>query len=134
MILFIVSLAFVKTDAWIDCLTGGVIDEIVLMKNLLQRKVISLGEVQGRHQAWRLDVIGRLASVVEILQLDWKCFPEAHKVPSTTGAGGDVVSEQEFLEGRGWKDFWRLDPSLYLPIFQDSAAGCCIATFPKNEV
>lgn len=83
-----------------------------------RRSVVLLGESHedAEHHRWQLQTLAALHSLRPDMVIGFEMFPRrVQKVLDRWVAG--ELSEAEFLAAADWHNVWRVDASLYLPLF-----------------
>ena len=89
-----------------------------LYAGLARRKIVLLGESHANpeHHRWQLQVIAALYGQRSDLVLGFEMFPRRLQPVLDRWVAGEL-SQAQFLEASEWRQVWRFDPELYLPIF-----------------
>jgi len=80
--------------------------------------VVLLGETHdsAEHHRWQLQMIAALHAQRPNLVLGFEAFPRRVQPALDRWVAGEL-SEAEFLAQSDWRNVWRMDPQLYLPLF-----------------
>jgi uncharacterized iron-regulated protein len=80
--------------------------------------VVLLGESHdsAEHHRWQLQTIAALHAARPNMVLGFESFPRRVQPALDRWVAGEL-SEAEFLAQSDWRNVWRLDPQLYLPLF-----------------
>lgn len=83
-----------------------------------KRAVVLLGETHdsAEHHRWQLHTIAALRQLRPDLVLGFETFPRRVQPALDRWVAGEL-SEAEFLAQSDWRNVWRLDPQLYMPLF-----------------
>jgi uncharacterized iron-regulated protein len=83
-----------------------------------RRAVVLLGETHdsAEHHRWQLHTIAALHQLRPNLVLGFEAFPRRVQPALDRWVAGEL-SEAEFLAQSDWRNVWRIDPQLYLPLF-----------------
>lgn len=105
----------VPTGSWI---VPGAAAPVDLYGGLARRNVVLLGESHANpeHHRWQLQVIAALYGQRSDLALGFEMFPRRLQPVLDRWVAGEL-SQAQFLEASEWRQVWRFDPELYLPIF-----------------
>jgi uncharacterized iron-regulated protein len=89
-----------------------------LLERGVQAGVVLLGETHDSHEhhRWQLQVITALHSRHPDLVIALEMFPRRVQPALDRWVAGEI-DEAEFLRASEWREVWRFDPALYLPIF-----------------
>ena len=89
-----------------------------LLERAVQAGVVLLGETHDSHEhhRWQLQVITALHSRHPDLVIALEMFPRRVQPALDRWVAGEI-DEAEFLRASEWREVWRFDPALYLPIF-----------------
>jgi len=89
-----------------------------LLERAVESGVLLLGETHDSHEhhRWQLQVITALHSRHPDLVIALEMFPRRVQPALDRWIAGEI-DEAEFLRDSGWRQAWRFDPALYLPIF-----------------
>lgn len=89
-----------------------------LIGDLARRSVVLLGERHdsAEHHRWQLHVIAALHALRPDMAIGLEMFPRRVQPALDRWVAGEV-NEAEFLRESDWREVWRMDPQLYLPIF-----------------
>jgi len=88
-----------------------------LYAGLARGNVVLLGESHANpeHHRWQLQVIAALHAERHDLVLGFEMFPRRIQPVLDRWVAGEL-SQAQFLEASEWRQVWRFDPELYLPI------------------
>lgn len=80
--------------------------------------VVLLGETHdsAEHHRWQLQMIAALHAQRPNLVLGFESFPRRVQTALDRWVAGEL-SEAAFLAQSDWRNVWRMDPQLYLPLF-----------------
>ncbi|MBS1240396.1 MAG: signal protein, partial [Proteobacteria bacterium] len=80
--------------------------------------VVLLGETHdsAEHHRWQLQMIAALHAQRPNMVLGFESFPRRVQPALDRWVAGEL-SEAEFLAQSDWRNVWRMDPQLYLPLF-----------------
>jgi uncharacterized iron-regulated protein len=80
--------------------------------------VVLLGETHdsAEHHRWQLQMIAVLHAQRPNMVLGFESFPRRVQPALDRWVAGEL-SEAEFLAQSDWRNVWRMDPQLYLPLF-----------------
>jgi hypothetical protein len=80
--------------------------------------VVLLGETHdsAEHHRWQLQVLGALHALRPGLVLGFEAFPRRVQPALERWVAG-ALAETEFLAQSDWRNVWRFDAQLYLPLF-----------------
>jgi uncharacterized iron-regulated protein len=80
--------------------------------------IVLLGESHdsAEHHRWQLQTIAALHAQRPNLVLGFESFPRRVQPALDAWAAGELT-ETEFLAKSDWRNVWRMDPQLYLPLF-----------------
>lgn len=83
-----------------------------------RRPVVLLGESHdsAEHHRWQLQTIAALHQLRPNLVLGFEMFPRRVQPALDRWVAGEL-SEEAFLAQTDWRNVWRFDPQLYLPLF-----------------
>lgn len=84
----------------------------------IQARVVLLGESHDReeHHRWQLQTLAALHARHPGLVIALEMLPRRVQPALDRWVAGEL-DEAAFLREAEWRDFWRFDPALYLPIF-----------------
>jgi uncharacterized iron-regulated protein len=107
--------ACVAIGSW---LVPGAAAPADLYGGLAHRNVVLLGESHANVEdhRWQLQVIAALLGQRSDLVLGFEMFPRRVQPVLDRWVAGEL-SQAQFLEASEWRQVWRFDPELYLPIF-----------------
>jgi uncharacterized iron-regulated protein len=112
--------ACVPVASWV--IPGANGGQATTLESLLERAVqagtVLLGESHDSHEhhRWQLQVITALHSRHSDLVIALEMFPRRVQPALDRWVAGEI-DEAEFLRASEWREVWRFDPALYLPIF-----------------
>jgi len=107
----------VPVAAWVA--PGG---DTLAARDVLSRaaraSVVLLGESHesAEHHRWQLQTVAALHALRPDLVLGFEAFPRRVQPALERWVAGEL-SEKEFLERADWRNVWRFDAQLYLPLF-----------------
>jgi uncharacterized iron-regulated protein len=80
--------------------------------------VVLLGEAHdsAEHHRWQLQMIAALYAQRPNMVLGFESFPRRVQPALDRWVAGEL-SEADFLAQSDWRNVWRMDPQLYLPLF-----------------
>jgi uncharacterized iron-regulated protein len=80
--------------------------------------VVLLGETHdsAEHHRWQLQTIAALHAARPNMVLGFEAFPRRVQPALDRWVAGEL-NEAEFLQQSDWRNVWRMDPQLYLPLF-----------------
>jgi uncharacterized iron-regulated protein len=89
-----------------------------LYGGLARRSIVLLGEshANAEHHRWQLQVIASLYGQRSDVVLGFEMFPRRLQPVLDRWVAG-ALTQAQFLEASEWRQVWRFDPELYLPIF-----------------
>ena len=89
-----------------------------LLERATQAGTVLLGESHDSHEhhRWQLQVITALHARHPDLVIALEMFPRRVQPALDRWVAGEI-DEAEFLRASEWRQVWRFDPALYLPIF-----------------
>lgn len=89
-----------------------------LIERAAESGIVLLGETHDSHEhhRWQLQVITALHSRHSDLVIALEMFPRRVQPALDRWVAGEI-DEAEFLRASEWREIWRFDPALYLPIF-----------------
>jgi uncharacterized iron-regulated protein len=89
-----------------------------LLERAVEAGVVLLGETHDsdEHHRWQLQVIAALHSRHPDLVIALEMFPRRVQPALDRWVAGEI-DEAAFLRASEWREVWRFDPALYLPIF-----------------
>ncbi|HEY0292346.1 MAG TPA: ChaN family lipoprotein [Hansschlegelia sp.] len=104
--------------AWLDPTTGGVIEQVALMRRLSNQRAVLLGETHdvAEIHRWQLQVTTCLHLLEPRLAVGFEMFPRRLQGALDAWVDG-AYGTQEFLDACEWRSVWGFDPELYLPLF-----------------
>jgi uncharacterized iron-regulated protein len=89
-----------------------------LLERAIQAGTVLLGESHDSHEhhRWQLQVVTALHSRHPDLVIALEMLPRRVQPALDRWVAGEI-DEAEFLRASEWREVWRFDPTLYLPIF-----------------
>lgn len=83
-----------------------------------RQAVVLLGESHdnAEHHRWQLQTLAALHALRPDMVIGFEMFPRRVQGALDRWVQGDL-SEEEFLSASDWKNVWRFDPQLYMPLF-----------------
>ncbi|MBM3356466.1 MAG: PDZ domain-containing protein [Betaproteobacteria bacterium] len=83
-----------------------------------KRSVVLLGErhESAEHHRWQLQMLAALHAIRPEMAIGFEMFPRRVQKALDRWVAGEL-SEAEFLGASDWRNVWRMDPNLYLPLF-----------------
>ena len=110
--------ACARPGTWLDPATGEAIASAPLMAALARRQVVLLGESHDNpeHHRWQLQMLAALHALKPELVVGFEMFPRRVQPALDRWAAG-TTDTREFLKQSEWREVWRFDPDLYLPLF-----------------
>lgn len=109
----------ITPGTWFDVRTAEPAEHPVVMRRLAQQQVVLLGETHDRFDVhrWQLHVaLGLMAHRADIA-LGFEMFPRRLQPVLDAFVAGTFSTTADFLEAAEWREVWRYDPALYLPLF-----------------
>ncbi|MCU0897757.1 MAG: ChaN family lipoprotein [Burkholderiales bacterium] len=110
----------VVVGAWAVPTAGGVrrADGVALVRDAAKGQVVLLGESHdsAEHHRWQLQTLAALHAQRPDMVIAFEMFPRRVQRALDRWVAGEL-SEAEFLEATEWREVWRFDPALYMPIF-----------------
>lgn len=96
----------------------GRLDYRRLIKRLAKKPVVLLGETHDRadHHRWQLQVISALFGRNQNMVLGFEAFPRSVQPVLDRWTRGSL-DEKTFLRQSRWREVWRFDAGLYMPLF-----------------
>jgi uncharacterized iron-regulated protein len=107
----------VPVAAWVA--PGGKrLDSAEVLGRAAKASVVLLGETHdsAEHHRWQLQTIAALHAARPKMVLGFEAFPRRVQPALDRWVAGEL-SEPEFLAQSDWRNVWRMDPQLYLPLF-----------------
>jgi len=97
---------------------GGRIDGTEVIARAARRSVVLLGESHesAEHHRWQLQMLAALHALRPDMVIGFEMFPRRVQKALDRWVAGEL-SETEFLAATDWRNVWRYDPNLYLPLF-----------------
>jgi uncharacterized iron-regulated protein len=97
---------------------GKRLDASEVLARAAKASVVLLGETHdsAEHHRWQLQAIAALHAVRSNMVLGFEAFPRRVQPALDRWVAGEL-SEAEFLAQSDWRNVWRVDPQLYLPLF-----------------
>lgn len=109
-----------------DCVPAGAwlapggrrLEAADVLARATKSSVVLLGETHAsaEHHRWQLQTIAALHAVRPDMVLGFEAFPRRVQPALDRWVAGEL-SEAEFLQQSDWRNVWRFDPQLYLPLF-----------------
>jgi len=89
-----------------------------LMARASRQSVVLLGESHdnAEHHRWQLQTLAALHALRPDMVIGFEMFPRRVQPALDRWIAGEL-SEEEFLSASDWKNVWRFDPRLYMPLF-----------------
>jgi len=110
----------VAVGAWAVPKSGGAerIDGAALLREAARAQVVLLGETHdsAEHHRWQLQTLAALHAQRPDMVIALEMFPRRVQPVLDRWVAGELT-EAEFLKAVDWREVWRFDPGLYLPIF-----------------
>ena len=110
----------VPVGAWIAPAAGGArsVRGDELLAAAAKRSVVLLGESHdsAEHHRWQLQIIAALHQLRPNMVLGFEMFPRRVQPALDRWVAGELT-EPEFLAQADWRNVWRMDAQLYLPLF-----------------
>ena len=110
----------VAVGAWAVPKAGGVqkADGTALIRDAAKGQVALLGELHdnAEHHRWQLQTLAALHAQRPDMVIALEMFPRRVQPALDRWVAGEL-SEAEFLKAADWREVWRFDPGLYMPIF-----------------
>ncbi len=104
---------------WVVPASGEKLSSHQVFSRYGERDVVLLGEIHDSlaHHNWQTSVVASLASRGRNVVIGLEMLPRsAQPALDEWVAGG--LSESDFLAKAGWRDYWRFDHELYMPILR----------------
>lgn len=97
---------------------GGVLAARDVLERAARSSVVLLGEVHdsAEHHRWQLQVLAALHALRPTMVIGFEAFPRRVQPVLERWVAGQL-SESEFLAQSDWRNVWRFDAQLYLPLF-----------------
>lgn len=107
----------VAVAAWVAP-GGKQLDHGGVLARAAKSQVVLLGETHDsfEHHRWQLQTLAALHATRPDLVLGFEAFARRVQPVLDRWAAGEL-SEAEFLAQTDWRNAWRFDPQLYLPLF-----------------
>lgn len=107
----------VPPGAWVKP-GGGRVDASNVIEEAARHSIVLLGETHdnAEHHRWQLQVLAALHARHPDMVIGFEMFPRSVQPVLDRWTAG-MLSESEFLEESGWDHGWRMDPGLYMPLF-----------------
>ncbi|MCX7893738.1 MAG: ChaN family lipoprotein [Burkholderiales bacterium] len=110
----------VPAGAWVVPQAGGGerIDTAALVREIAKRRVVLLGESHdsAEHHRWQAATLAALHAQRPEMVIVLEMFPRRVQGALDRWVAGELT-EAEFLRDSDWREVWRFDPALYMPIF-----------------
>lgn len=89
-----------------------------VLRRATQASVVLLGETHdsAEHHRWQLQVLAALHAQRPNMVIGFESFPRRVQGALDRWVAGEL-SEADFLAQSDWRNVWRMDPQLYLPLF-----------------
>ncbi len=89
-----------------------------VLSRAARASVVLLGESHdsAEHHRWQLQTLAALHALRPDLVLGFEAFPRRVQPALDRWVAGEL-SEEEFLAQSDWRNVWRVDAALYLPLF-----------------
>jgi len=110
--------ACVPVGAWVAPLGAKTLRGEGVLAAAAKRAVVLLGETHdsAEHHRWQLHAIAALHVLRPNMVLGFETFPRRVQPALDRWVAGELT-EAEFLAQSDWRNVWRLEPQLYLPLF-----------------
>jgi uncharacterized iron-regulated protein len=97
---------------------GGVLASREVLERAARSSVVLLGETHdsAEHHRWQLQVLAALHALRPAMVIGFEAFPRRVQPALERWVAGEL-SESEFLTQSDWRNVWRFDAQLYLPLF-----------------
>jgi uncharacterized iron-regulated protein len=94
------------------------LDAAEVLARATKSSVVLLGETHdsAEHHRWQLQMIAALHAARPNMVLAFEAFPRRVQPALDRWVAGEL-SEADFLTQSDWRNVWRMDPQLYLPLF-----------------
>ena len=108
----------VPMGQWVEGKTLKPLTQGVLLKRLLDNRVVILGEDHNNaeHHRWQLHTIAKLYALHPNMALGFESFPR-HVQPILDQWVRGELTEQAFLTAVDWETIWVYNADFYLPMF-----------------
>ncbi|MCU0897712.1 MAG: ChaN family lipoprotein [Burkholderiales bacterium] len=110
----------IVAGAWAVPKAGGAqrADGVALLRDAAKGQVVLLGESHdsAEHHRWQLQTLAALHAQRPDMVIAFEMFPRRVQPALDRWVAGEL-SEAEFLKAADWREVWRFDPALYMPIF-----------------
>ena len=108
----------VPVAAWVAPAGGKTLRGEEVVAAAAKRAVVLLGETHdsAEHHRWQLQTIAALHQLRPNMVLGFETFPRRVQPALDRWVAGELA-EAEFLAQSDWRNVWRLDPQLYMPLF-----------------
>jgi uncharacterized iron-regulated protein len=89
-----------------------------VLQRAAKSSVVLLGETHdsAEHHRWQLQMLAALHAQRPNMVIGFETFPRRVQPALDRWIAGEL-SEAEFLTQSDWRNVWRMDPQLYLPLF-----------------
>lgn len=97
---------------------GERLDATEVIARAARRAVVLLGETHENfeHHRWQLQTLAALHTARPDMVIGFEMFPRRVQKALDRWVAGEL-SEADFLAAADWRNVWRFDPNLYLPLF-----------------
>jgi len=108
----------VSVGQWVEGKTLKPLQQDVLLKRLLDNRVVILGEDHNNveHHRWQLHTIAKLHALHPNMALGFESFPRSAQPILDQWVQGELT-EQAFLKAVDWETIWVYNADFYLPMF-----------------
>jgi uncharacterized iron-regulated protein len=108
----------VPVGAWVAPVGAKTLRGEEVLAAAAKRAVVLLGEAHdsAEHHRWQLHTIAALHVLRPNMVLGFETFPRRVQPTLDRWVAGEL-SEAEFLAQSDWRNVWRFEPQLYLPLF-----------------
>ena len=108
-----------SAGVWIDPDNGAEVSHQGIIERATQGRFLLLGEQHDRadHHRWQLHTMAAAKGRKDNLVLGFEMFPRSVQPALDRWIAGELTKD-EFLEESRWFEVWRIDPSLYMPMFE----------------
>lgn len=109
----------VPVATWIVPADGHQRSRAEVLQRAAGGRFVLLGELHDNvmHHAWQVDVLSGLYALRQPLVIGLEMVPRSAQPALDAWVRGEL-DETTFLSKSGWRDFWRFDADLYLPILR----------------
>ena len=96
----------------------GPLEAREVLERAARSSVVLLGETHdsAEHHRWQLQVLAALHALRPRMVLGFEAFPRRVQPALDRWVAGEL-SETELLAQTDWRNVWRVEPQLYLPLF-----------------